>query len=104
MTSAKLRSAWMPPATAQAPMATRTRDCSLISRMRSASLAVVMDPSTIDTSYGPATTALDASRKCAIFTWPARASSSSSQSSRVSWQPSQDANFHTARVGWAVMS
>src|SRR5271167_4436480 len=30
---------------------------------------------------------------------PATASSSSSQSSRLSWQPSQEANFHTARRG-----
>ncbi len=46
--------------------------------------------------------ALDASRKVAICTWPASVSSSSSQSSRVSWQPSQEANFHTARVGTAI--
>src|SRR6516162_4779961 len=32
---------------------------------------------------------------------PATASSSSSQSSRLSWQPSQEANFHTARRGRA---
>src|SRR6516162_7471696 len=31
--------------------------------------------------------------------WSATASSSSSQSSRLSWQPSQEANFHTARRG-----
>src|SRR6516162_3694266 len=31
----------------------------------------------------------------------ATASSSSSQSSRLSWQPSQEANFHTARRGRA---
>ena len=68
-------------------------------RIRSASAAVVMEPSTRDRSYGPGAPALEASRKCAIRTWPARASSSSSQSSRVSWQPSQEANFHTARLG-----
>ena len=34
-----------------------------------------------------------------MATRSATASSSSSQSSRLSWQPSHDANFHTARVG-----
>ena len=37
--------------------------------------------------------------KCAIWTAPASASSSSSQSSRVSWHPSQDASFQTASFG-----
>ena len=39
-----------------------------------------------------------------LATWIASviASSSSSQFSRVSWQPSQEANFHTARVGLPV--
>src|SRR5271166_4934363 len=36
-----------------------------------------------------------------MSSFPATASSSSSQSSRLSWQPSQDANFHTARRGRA---
>src|SRR6516165_8117184 len=34
-----------------------------------------------------------------MSSWSATASSSSSQSSRLSWQPSQEANFHTARRG-----
>ena len=91
----------MPPAVAHAPMVTSVRDISRTCRIRSASSAVVIEPSTRDTSYGPGWISLEASRKCAIFTRPAIASSSSSQSSRVSWQPSQDANFHTARVGIA---
>src|ERR1700756_543022 len=96
--SAKLRSACTPPAVAHAPMVTSSLDCSRISRMRCSSWWVVIDPSTSDTSYGPPTIALDASAKVAICTWSARVSSSSSQSSRVSWQPSQEANFHTANV------
>ena len=38
--------------------------------MRSASSAVVIEPSTSERSYGPATGALDASRKYAISTSP----------------------------------
>ena len=69
--------------------------------MRSASWAVVIDPSTIEMSYGRvgiSTIALLASTKWAISTRSANISSSSSQSSRLSWQPSQEANFHTASV------
>jgi hypothetical protein len=51
--SAKFRSAWMPPAVAQAPMEISRRERARISRMRSASSAVVIDPSTIDRSYSP---------------------------------------------------
>src|SRR5271165_387692 len=36
-----------------------------------------------------------------MSSFPATASSSSSQSRRLSWQPTQDANFHTARRGRA---
>ncbi len=50
---------------------------------------------------GAVDVARDISVKWAMRTAPARASSSSSQSSRLSWQPSQEANFHTARVGRA---
>ena len=67
-TSAKLRSACMPPAVAQAPIVISTRDCSRTRWMRSTSSAVVTDPSTSDTSYGPGSTFRDASRKCAIVT------------------------------------
>ena len=49
-TSAKFRSAWMPPAVAQAPIVTRMRDCSRISRIRSASCGVVIEPSTREMS------------------------------------------------------
>src|SRR5271168_2638729 len=35
--------------------------------------------------------------------FPARASSSSSQSSRLNWQPSQEANFHTASLGFRLV-
>ena len=54
-TSARLRSAWMPPAVAQAPIVTRVRRL-LADRgaMRSASCGVVMLPSTSATSQGPA--------------------------------------------------
>jgi hypothetical protein len=43
----------MPPAVAQAPMEISRRERARISRMRSASSAVVIDPSTIDRSYSP---------------------------------------------------
>jgi hypothetical protein len=97
--SAPLRSAWMPPAVAHAPMVTSRPDWRRMSTMRSASWAVVIEPSTSDTSYGPSTIVDVASGKYEMATRSATASSSSSQSSRLSWQPSHDANFHTARVG-----
>jgi hypothetical protein len=40
----------MPPAVAHAPIATRNRDRARMSRMRSASCRVVIEPSTIETS------------------------------------------------------
>src|SRR5262245_47120625 len=89
----------MPPAVAHAPMVTRWCEAARMARIRSASAAVVTEPSTSDRSYGPGATALDASRKWAISTLPASARSSSSQSSRVSWQPSQEASLNTASVG-----
>ena len=52
-TSATLRSAWMPPLVAHAPIVTSSRLRSRMSRMRSASCAVVMLPSTSVTSHGP---------------------------------------------------
>src|SRR5215468_10242855 len=64
--------------------------------MRSASLGVAIEPSTSDRSYGPLTVALDASTKYAICITSAIASSSSSQSSRLNWHPSHEANFQTA--------
>src|SRR3974377_652319 len=67
--------------------------------MRSSSCGVVIEPSTSERSYGPFTTAREASAKLAISTSPAMASNSSSQSSSVNWQPSHDANFHTASLG-----
>src|SRR5271167_1147419 len=67
--------------------------------MRSASWGVVMEPSTSERSYGPLTTAREASGKLAISTASATASSSSSQSSRLNWQPSQEENFQTASLG-----
>ena len=60
---------------------------------------VVIEPSTSERSYGPPAIALDASAKWAISTAPATASSSSSQSSRLSWQPSQEANLNTPSLG-----
>ncbi len=48
--------------------------------------------------------ALEASRNVAICTSEAIVRSSSSQSRRVSWQPSQEANFHTASVGVVIYS
>src|SRR6266568_6751846 len=70
--------------------------------MRSASCGVVMEPSTSERSYGPLTTAREASRKLSISISPATASSSSSQSSRLNWHPSQDANFQTASLGFCT--
>src|SRR5215469_12039717 len=99
LTSLKLRSAWMPPAVAQAPMVTRYFEARRTCWIRSLSCGVVMDPSTSERSYGPFTFARDASRKLAISTSPATASNSSSQSSRLNWQPSQEANFQTASLG-----
>ena len=52
-TSAKLRRACTPPAVAHAPIVTSVRDISRTCRIRSASSAVVIEPSTRDTSYGP---------------------------------------------------
>ena len=49
-TSLKLRSAWMPPAVAQAPMVTRKREARRTSWMRSASWGVVIEPSTSERS------------------------------------------------------
>src|SRR6266699_6050646 len=70
--------------------------------IRSSSCGVVIDPSTSERSYGPFTTARDASGKLAISISPATASSSSSQSSRLNWQPSQEENFQTASFGFCV--
>src|SRR6516225_5114498 len=67
--------------------------------MRSSSCGVVIEPSTSERSYGPFTTAREASTKLAMSICPATASRSSSQSSNDNWQPSQDANFHTASLG-----
>ena len=53
----------MPPAVAQAPIVISTASCSRTSGSASTSWAVVIEPSTKDTSYGPGSTALDASRK-----------------------------------------
>src|SRR5512143_2464097 len=101
-TSLKLRSAWMPPAVAQAPIVTRKRDCLRTCWMRSASCEVVIEPSTSVTSYGPFTTSREASRKFAISTSPTTARSSSSQSRSDSWQPSHEANLNTASFGRAT--
>src|SRR5271167_967420 len=100
LTSLKLRNAWIPPAVAQAPIVTRNFEFRRTCWMRSASCGVVMDPSTSERSYGPFNTARDASAKLAISTSPATANSSSSQSSRLNWQPSQEANFQTASFGF----
>ena len=62
-TSAKLRSAWMPPAVAQAPIVTSRRDMLRTLCMRSRSSGVVIEPSTSERSYGPSTVARLASRK-----------------------------------------
>ena len=101
-TSAKLRSAWIPPDVAHAPIVMSAPDWRRISWIRSASCGVVIEPSTSERSYGPSTTALVASRKSEMSIWPVIASSSSSRSSSVSWQPSHDANFQTASVGFGV--
>src|SRR5918911_4305296 len=99
LTSLKLRNAWIPPEVAQAPIVTRYFEARRTSRILSLSCGVVIDPSTNDISYGPCTIALEASGKFAISTSPATARISSSQSRNVNWQPSQEANFHTAIFG-----
>ena len=100
LTSRKFRSAWIPPAVAQAPIVTRTLDARRIWWILSASCGVVIDPSTSARSYGPFPTARDASRKFAISISPVTARSSSSQSRRLSWQPSQEASLKTASRGF----
>ena len=69
-------------------------------RIRSTSSGVVIEPSTIDTSYGPSTVARVASRKYAIST-PSGERAAARPRSRAceSWQPSHDANFQTASFG-----
>ena len=74
----------MPPAVAQAPIATSVRVARRIWWIRSASRGVVIEPSTSVRSYGPFPTAREASRKFAISISPAIARSSSSQSRRLS--------------------
>src|SRR5215470_8978702 len=49
-TSAKLRSAWIPPEVAHAPIETRNFEAARISVIRRASRSVVTEPSTSDTS------------------------------------------------------
>src|SRR5271165_1803808 len=98
-TSLKLRSAWMPPAVAQAPIVTRNLEARRMPWIRSASCEVVMEPSTRERSYGPLATAREASGKFAISTAFATASSSSSQSNRLNWQPSHEENFQIASLG-----
>jgi hypothetical protein len=61
--SAKFFSAWTPPAVAQAPIVTSFRDARRTCLIRSASCAVVTDPSTSERSYGPLIVARVASRK-----------------------------------------
>ena len=62
-TSAKFRSAWIPPEVAQAPIVTSRRDLARTSLIRSASSGVVIEPSTSERSYGPSTVPRVASRK-----------------------------------------
>src|SRR5262245_7916260 len=72
--------------------------------MRSTSCGVLIEPSTSDRSYGPLATAREASTKLQISISPATASSSSSQSSRLNWQPSHDANFPTPSFVFLCLS
>ena len=74
----------MPPAVAHAPIVTRRRDCSRTIWMRSASSAVVTEPSTRERSYGPSSVLRRASRKYAISISPASVRNSSSRSRRLS--------------------
>src|SRR5207248_3919738 len=89
-----------PPEVGQAPIVTRYLEARRTCPILSTSCGVVIDPSTNDRSYGPCTMALEASGKFAIWTSPATARISSSQSRNVNWQPSQEANFHTAIFGF----
>ncbi len=61
--STKLRSAWMPPEMAQAPIVTSYRDSSRTRWMRRSSSGVVIEPSTSERSYGPGSARLLASGK-----------------------------------------
>jgi hypothetical protein len=61
--SPQLRSAWMPPAVAQAPMVMRKRLSARTRTTRRASSGVVMLPSTNAMSYGPRFCRLRASGK-----------------------------------------
>ena len=94
-TSAKFRSAWIPPAVAQAPIVTRRAGHAPDLRIRSVSCSGGDRPLHDREVVGPRRRR-GASGKYAMSTCPASASNSSSQSSSVSWQPSQEANFQTA--------
>ena len=98
-TSVKLRSAWIPP-----PWHRRRWSRATFEELRTGSdaLGVVRRADrALDERHvvGALDPAREASRKLAISTAPATASSSSSQSRRLSWQPSQEANFQTASFG-----
>jgi hypothetical protein len=81
-------------------MVTRVVDAARTRWIRSASCGVVTEPSTSDRSYGPSTSPRVASGKYAISISPASGRRCSSQSSSVSWHPSQEANFQTASFGF----
>ena len=98
-TSAKLRSAWMPPAVAQAPIVTRdfeARRTSLdpLGVVRRGDRALD-EREVVGTADGRAR----GLEEVGDLDRAGDASSSSSQSSRLSWQPSQEANFQTASLG-----
>ncbi len=101
--TAKLRRAWIPPAVAHAPIVTRNRgtppdavDPLGVVRRRDGAL---------DEDEVPRAPSRRRGRprgSCRSKTAPATARSSSSQSRRESWQPSQDANLKTASLGFCV--
>ena len=100
-TSRKFRSAWMPPAgRAGADRDQVLRAVARTSLIRSASCGVrdrALRPATGRSRRSPPFASPLGNRP--MSTAPATASSSSSRSSRLSWQPSQEANFQTASRG-----
>ena len=87
--------AWIPPAVAHAPIVTSRWVTARSRAISSACSGVLIEPSTNRTSYGPADDARSPRRTRRGRPGSAIASSSSSRSRSVSWQPSHEANFTT---------
>ena len=95
----------MPPEVAQAPIVTSRRDLARTSRIRSASCGRrdrALDQREVVGALDRRRGSPRGSRRSR--SGPASETSSSSKSSRVSWQPSQEANFQTASFGLRARS